>query len=144
MGGGIEVDAVDDALEKRIGLGDIPHVGGNAFADPACELADDGPDGLLGIVRHKGQVEANQLRVGLDEGEGLLARADFLGDAVEFVVKDVAEAFGEDEGEDVVLVFRRVLGPADGAGGIPDPGFEGFVIPVFRHLGQFLPISHYG
>ena len=28
---------------------------------------------------------------------------------------------------DVVLVFRRVLGPADGAGGVPDPRFEGFV-----------------
>jgi hypothetical protein len=51
------------------------------------------PDGLLWIVRHEGQVEANQLRVGLDEGEGLLTRADFFGDAVEFFVEDVAEAF---------------------------------------------------
>jgi hypothetical protein len=86
VGGGIEVDTVDDTLEKRIGLGDITHVGGDTFADPVCELADDGPDGLLWVVRHKGQVEANQLRVGLDEGECLLARADFFGDAVEFVV----------------------------------------------------------
>jgi hypothetical protein len=64
--------------------------------------------------------------VGLGELEGLLARADFLRNAVQLVVEDVAEALGEDEGEDVVLVFRCVLGPADGAGGIPDPGFEGF------------------
>jgi hypothetical protein len=64
--------------------------------------------------------------VGLGELEGLLARADFLGDAVQLVIEDIAEALREDEREDVVLVFRRVLGPADGARGIPDPGFEGF------------------
>ena len=58
--------------------------------------------------------------VGLGELEGLLARADLGGDAVQLVVEDVAEALGEDEREDVVLVFRRVLGPADGAGGVPD------------------------
>lgn len=36
-------------------------------------------------------------------------------------------------GEDVVLVFRRVLGPANGAGGVPDPGFEGFRRRIFGH-----------
>jgi hypothetical protein len=66
--------------------------------------------------------------VGLGELEGLLARADFLGDAVQLIIKDVAEALGENKREDVVLVFRRVLGPADGARSIPDPGFEGFIL----------------
>ena len=127
VGGGVEVDAVDDALQERVFPGDGPHVGGDAFADLVGEFADDGPDGLLGIVRPEGQVEADEFVVGLSELEGLLARADFLGDAVQFVVEDVAEALREDEREDVVLVFRRVLGPADGAGGVPDPGFEGFV-----------------
>jgi hypothetical protein len=103
-----------------------PHVGGDAFADLVGKLADDGPDGLLGIVRHEGQVEADELGVGLHEGEGLFARADFLGDAVQLVIEDIAETLGEDEREDVVLVFRCVLGSADGAGGVPDPGFEGF------------------
>jgi hypothetical protein len=124
VGGGVEVDAVDDALQKRIFPGDGPHVGGDAFADLVGELADDRPDGLLGIVRNEGQVEAHQLVVGLGELEGLLARADFLRNAVQLVIENVAEALGEDQREDVVLVFRRVLGPADGAGGIPDPGFE--------------------
>ncbi len=61
--------------------------------------------------------------VGLDVVEPEALGADGL-DEVDLVVKHVAEALGEDEREDVVLVFRRVLGPADGAGGIPDPGFE--------------------
>ncbi len=52
------------------------------------------------------------------------------GDAVQFVVKNIAQAFGENEGEDVVLVFGRVLDAADGAGGFPNPVFEGF--RVFR------------
>ena len=130
VGGGVEVDAVDDALQQRVFPGDGAHVGGDAFADLVGELADDGPDGLLGIVRHQGQVEADELVVGLGELEGLLARADLLGDAVQLVVEDVAQALGEDEREDVVLVFRRVLGAADGAGGIPDPGFERFVFTV--------------
>jgi hypothetical protein len=63
----------------------------------------------------------------LGELEGLLARTNFLRNAVQFVIEDIAEALREDERKDVVLVFRRVLGPADGAGGIPDPGFEGFL-----------------
>lgn len=133
-------------------------MGGDAFADLVGELADDGPDGLLGIVRHEREVEADSvvlrfahdLRsafgltkgavapgsvVGLGELEGLFARADFGSDAVEFVVEDVAEALGEDEGEDVVLVFRRVLGPADGAGSVTVPGFERFVLGRgFRRL----------
>jgi hypothetical protein len=33
------------------------------------------------------------------------------GDAVQFVIEHIAEALGEDEGQDVVLVLRCVLGP---------------------------------
>ena len=139
VGGGVEVDAVDDALQERVFPGDGPHVGGDAFADLVGELADDGPDGLLGIVRHQGEVEADELVVGLGELEGLLARADLGGDAVQFVVEDVAEALGEDQREDVVLVFRRVLGPADGAGGVPDPGFEGLLRGAFWRSSSVLP-----
>ncbi len=133
--GSVEVHAVDDALQERVLPGDGPHVRGDALADPVGELADDGPDGLLGIVRHEGEVEADELVVSLGELKGLLARADFLGDAVQLVVEDVAEALGEDEGEDIVLVFRRVLGPADGAGGVADPGFEGFGVGIRRRHG---------
>ena len=73
VGGGVEVDAVDDALEERIFPGDGPHVGSDGFTDPVRQLADDGPDGLLRVVRHEGEVEADELVVGLDESEGLLA-----------------------------------------------------------------------
>ena len=130
VGGGVEVDAVDDALQERVFPGDGPHVGGDAFADLVGELADDGPDRLLGIVRQEREVEADELVVGPGELEGLLARTDLGGDAVHLVVEDVAEALGEDEREDEVLVFRCVLGPADGAGGVPDPGLEGFPVSV--------------
>jgi hypothetical protein len=71
--------------------------------------------------------------VGLGELEGLLARGDFGGDAVQLIIEDVAEALGENEGEDVVLVFRRVLCAANGAGGVPDPRFEGFLRFGYHH-----------
>ena len=126
MGGGVEVHAVDDALQQRVFPGDGPHLGGDTFADLVGKLADDGPDGLLGIARREGQIEADELVVGLGKLEGLLPRADFLRDAVQLIIKDIAEALREDKRQDVVLVFRRVLRPTDGAGGIPDPGFQGF------------------
>ena len=142
VGGGVEVDAIDDALEQRVFLRDLAHVGGELLADLVRELADDGPDRCFRVIRHQWQVEAHQLVVGLDELEGLLARADFRGDAVQLVIEDVAEALGEDERQDEVLVFGCILGPANGAGGVPDPGFEGFVFGccggdrlfVYRHV----------
>jgi len=70
--------------------------------------------------------------LGRQLGLGLLARANRGADAIQLVVEDVAEALGEDEGENVILAFRRVLGAADGAGGIPDPGFEGFGVLLFH------------
>lgn len=124
---GVEVHAVDDALQERVFSGDGPHVGGDALADLIGEFPDEGPDGLLGILRRQREEKADELGVGMHQRKGLPARADFLGDAVQFVIEDVAEALREDEREDVVFVFRRVLGPANGRGGIPDPGFEGFV-----------------
>ena len=63
----------------------------------------------------------------LHQLERLLARTHLGGDAVQLIVEHVAEPLGEDQRQDVVLVFRRVLGAADRAGGFPDPGFEGFV-----------------
>ena len=128
VGGRVEVHAVDDALQGRVFPGDGPHVAGDAFADLVRELANDGPDRLFGIVRHEGEVEADKLVVGSGELEGFLARADLGVDAVQFIIKDIAQAFGEDEGQDVVLVFRGVLGPTDGAGGVPYPGFQGFEV----------------
>jgi len=149
VGGGVEIDAVDDALQERVFPGDGPHVGGDAFADLVGELADDRPDGLLGIVRDKGKIEADELVVGPGELEGLLARANLSGNAIQLIVKDVAKALSENEGEDVVLVFRRVLGTTDGTRGVPDPRFEGFVFTVIvcqlrlirTNRNHFSPIS---
>jgi len=47
-------------------------------------------------------------------------------------VEDVTEALGEDEGQDVVLELWRVLGSANGARGIPYPGFERFVVAILQ------------
>ena len=50
------------------------------------------------------------------------------------------------EREDIVLVFRRVFGSADGAGGIPDPGFEGFGFLGSGHGGNgsgLVPGNHW-
>ena len=121
VGGGIEIHPVDNALQGRVLPGDGPHVSSDLFPNPVGDLADDGPDGLLRIVRHEGEVEADQLVVGLDKLESLLARAHLLGDSVQFIIEHVAETLGEDEGKDVVFVFRRVLGSANGAGRVPDP-----------------------
>ena len=126
VGGSVKVNAVNDALQGRVFPGDGPHVGGDAFADLVRELANDGPDRLFGIVRHEGEVEADELVVGPGELEGILPRADLGGDAIQFIIKDIAKAFGENERQDVVFVFRCVLSPTDGAGGVPYPGFQGF------------------
>ena len=121
VGGSVEVDAINNTLQGLVFTSDGPHVGGYAFADLVRELANDRPDWLFGIVRYEGEIEADELVVGLGELEGLLPRADLCGNAVHFVIEDVAEALGEDERENIVLVFRRVFSPADGAGGIPYP-----------------------
>jgi hypothetical protein len=49
--------------------------------------------------------------VGLGELEGLLARADLGGDAVQFVVEDVAEPLGEDQRQDEVLNLGASCAP---------------------------------
>ena len=101
--------------------------------DAACSIrgAKDAPkykDYILPLIFTKRLCDVfdDELVVGLGEPERFLARADLLRDAVQLVIEDVAQALGEDEGEDVILVFRRILGTANGAGGVPDPGFKGF------------------
>ena len=142
VGGGVEVHAVDDPLEKRVGVGNGAQIGRQPLAQlrqvrvvglalGVVSGADDRPDGVVGVLRREGQVEADKLLVASDQVEGLGAGADLLGDAVELVVEDVAEALGEDEREDELLVFGCILGAADGAGGVPNPGFEGFAVAVF-------------
>ena len=84
-----------------------------------------GSSGFFGLQR---QVEADELVVVLDELERLGARADLLGDAVQLVVEDVAQALGEDQREDEVLELGRILRAADAARRIPDPGFERFAV----------------
>ena len=73
------------------------------------------------------QVEANELVVLLDELERLNPRTHLVGDAVQLVVEDVAEALGEDKREDEFLELRGILRTANRAGGVPNPGFERFV-----------------
>ena len=72
--------------------------------------------------------EAVELVIALGELERLFPRPDPGGDAIQLIIEDIAEALGEDEREDEVLVFRRVLRTTDGAGGVPDPLFQRFVL----------------
>jgi hypothetical protein len=62
--------------------------------------------------------------IGLHELERFLARAHFLGDPVQLIVENIAEALGENERQDVVLLFRGILCPTNRAGCVPDPGFK--------------------
>ena len=130
VGGGVEVHAVDDALEQRVFVRDGAQVRGELLADLVRERADDGPDGVVGVGRLQRQVEADEFLVVLHQLERLGARADLFGDAIQLVIEDIAQALGEDEREDVVLELGRILRAANGTGGVPDPGFEGFVVTV--------------
>ena len=102
--------------------------------------------GSSGIVRHQRQIEPDQFGVALDDLEGFLAGADLGGDAVQFIVEYVAKPLGEDQRQDEILVFRRVTGPADGAGRVPDPGFQRLfagTVAFWRALFLFLPSTPY-
>ena len=130
MGGGIEVHAVNDALEQGVFIRDGAKLRGELLTDLVRELADEGPYGVVGVGRLQGQVEADEFLVVLHQLERLGPRADFLRDAVQLVIEDIAEALGKDEREDVVFELGRILRAANGAGSVPDPRFEGFVVTV--------------
>ena len=130
MGGGVKIHAVDDTLQERIFSGDGTHVGSDTFTDPVRQLADDRPDWLLGIVGDKRKIETNQLVVSPRKLECLLAQTDLSGNAVQLVVEDIAEALGKNKRENVVLVFRRILGTTNRTGSLPDPRFQGFPVTV--------------
>ena len=96
VSGSVEVHPVDDAFQRWVSLGDAVQVRRQALANLAGELADDGPDRVIGVVGLERQVEADELVVLLDELERLRARANLFGDAVQFVIEDVAQPLGED------------------------------------------------
>ena len=104
------------------------------FADLIGQLADDRPNWIIGILRLQRQEKPNELLVMLDELERLRPRPDFLGDAIQLVVKDIAQPFREDQRQDILLVLRRILCTANRTRRIPDPGFERLiVVTVVRH-----------
>ena len=98
--------------------------GGELLADLVRERADDRPHGIVRVLGFQRQIEAHELFVALHQFECLGARADLLGDAVQFIVKDIAQALREDERKNKLLVLWGVLRAADGTGSVPDPGFE--------------------
>ena len=111
-------------------LCNVAHVGSDLFTDFVRKLADDGPDRFFRVFRHQRQVETHQLVICLRQLEGFFARADFLCDAVQFVIEYITQALGKDERQDEVLVLGCILGPANGTGRIPDPGLDGFILLV--------------
>jgi hypothetical protein len=75
VGGGVEVDAVDDPFEGRVGLGDVVEIAGERLADLGREPADGRPDGVVEILRPQREVEADELVIVVDELERFGARA---------------------------------------------------------------------
>ena len=127
VGRRIEVNAVEDAIKTRVGLGDIADMGSELFADLVAQRADHRPHGQLRIFGLQRQVEAHELLVGLHHAECLCAAAHLGGNAVELIIKHIAQALGEDERQDIVLVLGGILRTADGAGGVPYPRLEALV-----------------
>lgn len=70
VSGGVEVDAIDDAVEQRIFVGDGPQARGKLLADAIGEPADDGPEGLIGVGGFKREIVADEFLIALDEPEG--------------------------------------------------------------------------
>ncbi len=128
VSGGIEIHAINDALEQHVFVCDGAEVSRELFADLICEGANDRPDRIVGIGRLQRQVEADEFFVVLHQLERLGARTDLFGHAVQLVIEHIAQAFGEDERKNVVLELGRILRAANGAGGAPDPRFKRFVV----------------
>jgi hypothetical protein len=114
-------------------LGDAVQVRGEGFANLSGEFANDGPYRIVWILRLERQIEANKLMVFLDKLECLCARADLFGDAVQFVIEDVAQALSEDQRKDEILKLWRLLRATDAACRIPYPGFQRFAVRVRYH-----------
>lgn len=83
------------------------------LADLVGQGANDGPHGIIGVLRFQGQVEAHKLLVVLYQFERLGSGADFLGDAVQLIVENIAESLGKDEREDEFLVLWGILCATD-------------------------------
>lgn len=67
----------------------------NATKDEAIAIGNR-PDRIVRVLGLQRQIETHQLLVVLHQLEGLGARANLLGDAVQLIIEDVAEPLGED------------------------------------------------
>jgi hypothetical protein len=97
--------------------------------------------GYIGSSVTVWQVKTYQLVVAFGELESLLARIDLFGHAVDLIIENITQSFGEYQRQNEVLVLGCVFSSSHGTGHIPDPGFERFVISViFGHLIFVLPL----
>ena len=103
------------------------------IADFIREFTDDRPNGLFYIVRLKRDIKSDKFFIMRDKLEGLFARTDFLGDAVDFIVINIAQAFYEYERENEIFVFRRVDCAMNAARGVPYPRFHRLIFRAICH-----------
>ena len=115
----VVVDDVDDARELRVLLGDLADAGGQALA----QVDRAGAEGIPGVLGR--DEDADQLAIDAGHLAREVGAAELLGDAGDLVGVDVGEPLVEEQRQDVVAVLGGVDGPADAAGGVPQPGFEG-------------------
>ncbi len=131
---GREIHEIDDPGKGGVLPHDRAHGFGQMLADVlgpgvpapiverpriALASADDDPPRL------RRQVEAQQIVVAFGDLLCDFSVADLLGQPVDLVVEDIREPLEKEEGQQVVLEFRSILFPADGAGRVPQHLFHG-------------------
>ncbi len=122
--GGVEIHAVDDSFEFGIFFGNGAQMIGQLLADFIRQFADDRPDRFIRFGRLERNIKTHQLLVGLDHFKCFGAPADFLGDAVEFVVEYVTQPLGKNQRQDEILIFGGFLRAANRTGRVPQPALQ--------------------
>src|SRR5581483_6769300 len=117
----IEIDTVNDSLERRVGLSNLPKIRSELLTDFVRQSADHRPDRLVRIRGLEREVETDELLIVAQQLKCLCTRTNLLGYAVNLIIKDVAETLREHERKDEVLVLRGVLCATDRAGSTPKP-----------------------
>src|SRR5687767_679910 len=103
------------------------------LANLVRESSYDSPNWIISILRLEREIKTDYwLRltgcslppIRFDQLECLLTTANLFRDPIHLIIKHVAKTLCEDEWQNVVLIFRRILRPANTARCIPNPLFE--------------------
>src|SRR5439155_5788421 len=113
---------------SRVGIGDGSYARRKLLADLVGYCAHDGPDSVVRVLGFQGQIEVHKLLIVFYQFERLSAGADFLSDAVQFVIEFVARALWKMSGRMNCLYFGASFAPRIEQAASQNPGFQRFVI----------------